>query len=190
MTTLKEEEVQRYCSIDLSQTQKICCNAFEKVQSCIIIMHFHRSHLHLIISLQHSMAEYSDKVFWGHLEKSPKYSLPPAQKLAPHEVDDLKSSISKVQMTHHGSETAVTLEGTNLWFCHQMSVRGHTLATPPDKISGTSIQFHVPKASNDQRDVNESSRKVVVYTHFSKPLKQEPQFEDRVSKLYENKFLI
>ena len=127
------------------------------------------------------MTKYSDKVFWGHLEKSPKYSLPPAQKLAPHEVDDLKPAIFKVQMTHHGSETAVTLEGTNLWFCHQVSVRGRTLATPPDEISGTSIQFHVPKASRDQRDVNESSRKVVIYTHFSKPLKQEPQFEERVS---------
>ena len=36
MTTLKEEDIQRYCSIDLSQTKKICSSAFEKVY---IIMH-------------------------------------------------------------------------------------------------------------------------------------------------------
>ena len=38
MSTLKEEEVQRYCSIDLSQTKKICSSAFEKVYICILYL--------------------------------------------------------------------------------------------------------------------------------------------------------
>ncbi len=59
-------------------------------------------------------------------------------------VDLLRPSIEAVELRHHGSEKAVTLEGRNLWFCYQISVGSHPVKTPHQDLSGTSIQFNVP----------------------------------------------
>ena len=116
----------------------------------------------------------------GHLDKPPKYEFPPAPKHAPGDVDGLKPSIDEIHIHHHGNETATVLEGSNLWFCHQVSFCGHTVPTRFQEISGSSIQLNIPRESQEKSKVNESKGKVSLHTHFSsKPIKfnEVPLFE-------------
>ncbi len=126
------------------------------------------------LALQHTMLEasgYCWKLYHGHLEKAPKYKLPPLSKHPPGPVSQLKPSIEGVELRHHGSETAVALEGKNLWFCYQLSVGGHSEKTPPQDLSGTSIQFNIPKGKSSTTDGG--SVRVTTHSHFTKPVKQE-----------------
>ena len=79
----------------------------------------------------------------------------------------LKPSVTSVELHSHGNELAIVVEGSNLWFCYQVSVGGHTVQTPAHELSGTSIQFNIPMEENKVK-VEEGKVMVVLYSHFSK----------------------
>ncbi len=136
--------------------------------------------------LQYSMTGvtgYSQKLFRCFLDKAPKYDLPPWSKHTPGAVGLLRPSIEAVELRNHGSEKAVALEGRNLWFCYQVSVGGHSVKTPPEVLSGTSIQFNVPERKMIATDGG--IVKVATHSHFSKPVKHEVSItEKKVSSLH------
>ncbi len=126
---------------------------------------------------------YCQKLFHAFLDKAPKYALPPWSKHTPGAVGLLRPSIEAVELQHHGSEKAVALEGRNLWFCYQVSVGGHTVKTPPQDLSGTSIQFNIPQSKAIATDGG--IVKVTTTSHFNKPVKHEvPITEKKVSLLH------
>ena len=128
------------------------------------------------------MFNYCQKIFLGFLEKVPKYTFPPPSKHSPGEVGLVKPSIETVELRHHGSEKAVALEGNNLWFCYQISVDGHPpVETPPQNLSGSSIQFNVPEGKQLMTEYN-SKVKVTTHSRFAKPIKEVvPISEKKVS---------
>ena len=115
------------------------------------------------------MAVYSKKLFISFLDKDPKYCIPSAPKYAPGEINDLKPSIDSVELHHLGSETNIVLEGSNLWFCYQVSISAQSVKTPGRDISGSSIQLKVQHKSVTE----DGNVKVVLHSHFAKPVKQE-----------------
>ncbi len=149
---------------------------------------FHSSSwAHMLITefylLQHSMTGYSQKLFHGFLDRAPKYDLPPWSKHTPGPVGLLRPSIEAVELRHHGSEKAVALEGRNLWFCCQVSVGGHSVLTPPQNLSGTSIQLNLPKSKTIVTDGG--IVKVSTTSHFNKLVKHEvPITEKKVSLVH------
>ena len=126
----------------------------------------------IVFTLQHSMSMYSKKLFIGFLDRDPKYSIPSAPKYAPGEIGDLKPVIDSVELHHLGSETTIVLEGSNLWFCYQVSIGAQLMETPARDISGSSIQFNVQNI-NDKSITEDGKVKVVLHNYFAKPIKQE-----------------
>ena len=113
------------------------------------------------------MAEYCQKIFRSYLEKFPEYTPPSPTKQSPVELTMLKPSITSVELHSHSNQLAVVAEGSNLWFCYQISIGGHTLQTPAHDLSGTSIQFNIQREESKIKVVEEKVG-VSVYSHFSK----------------------
>ncbi len=136
--------------------------------------------------LQHSMtgvSGYSQKLFHGFLDRAPKYDLPLWSKHTPCAVGLLRPSIEAMELRHHGSEKAVAMEGRNLWFCYQVSVGGHSVQTPPQDLSGTSIQFNLSQSKAVATD--DGIVKVTTQSHFSKSVKHEVSItEKKVSLIH------
>ncbi len=114
------------------------------------------------------METYCEKLFRGYLDKSPEYRVLPTGK-APASLN-MKPTVSDVIIHEHGSEVASVVEGTDFWFCHRLSIRGESIATPASKISGTSINLNFDKESkptlsalSDNEEVN-----LKVFNHFMK----------------------
>ena len=125
------------------------------------------------------MAAYSKKIFIGYLDRDPKYSIPSTPKHAPGEISDLKPNADSMELRRLGSETAIVLEGSNLWFCYQVIIGSHTVKTPARDLSSSSIQFNVQK--EDHKIVIEDGKvKVVIHSHFAKPIKQDVPANDKL----------
>ena len=121
-----------------------------------------------VFSTQHSMETYCEKLFRGYLDKAPEYKIPSEGK-APASLN-MRPTVSGVTIHEHGSEVALVVEGTDFWFCHRLSIRGESIATPASKISGTSIKLNFDKESkptlsalSDNEEVN-----LKVFNHFMK----------------------
>ena len=126
------------------------------------------------------MLEYCKSVFEHHLDKFPKYSFPETTRHALDDVPDLKPVIDEIQIHHHGNETAIVIEGRNLWFCYGVSFRKQKLPIPAPDVSGSSIQFNgvVPSESEV---VTYKKEYVSLDNHFkSKPIQQEVEVFERV----------
>ena len=132
--------------------------------------------------MQHTMLEYSSSLFENYLDKSPKYSFPEVLQRALSDVDDSKPSISEIQIHHHGSESAMVMEGSNLWFCYQLSFRGLKLSVPVSDISGSSIQFNGVEVPVESMAALSSGKEVVnIFSYFkSKAIRQEVEVHERV----------
>ena len=128
------------------------------------------------------MLEYSKSIFESYLDKSPKYSFPEVIRHALGDVDDSKPSVCEVQIHHHGNESAVVMEGSNLWFCYQLSFRGLKLSVPASDISGSSIQFNGVQIPIESTAILSSGKEVVnLFSHFkSKVIRQEAEVHERV----------
>ena len=113
------------------------------------------------------MAEYCQKIFRSFLEKSPEYIPSSSAKQPLTELTMLKPSVTSVELHSHGNELAIVVEGSNLWFCYQISIGGHTVHTPAHDLSGTSIQFNIPKEESKVK-VEKGEVMVVLCSHFSK----------------------
>ena len=127
------------------------------------------------------MVEYCQKIFRSFLEKFPEYIPPSLAKQFPTELTMLKPSVTSVELHSHDNELAVVVEGTNLWFCYQISIGGHTVQTPAHDLSGTSIQFNIQREES-KVEVEEGKVMVVLYSLFSKkPLSEEVPALQKVS---------
>ena len=129
------------------------------------------------------MLEYSNSIFENYLDKSPKYSFPNhGLRHALGDVEDSKPSIYEVQIHHHGNESAVVMEGSNLWFCYQLSFRRLKLSVPASDISGSSIQFNGVNVPTESTAVLSSGKEIVnLLSHFkSKAIRQEVEVHERV----------
>ena len=130
----------------------------------------------LFIHMQHCSAEYSKAIFDSHLDKEPGYSSPPALKHAPQEIENLLPSVSEVHIHHHGDQTAIAIEGTNLWFCREVSLLGHKQNIPPSITSGSSIHINIPTKKLKLGDDASGKQSIssVIFTPFSsKSIKQD-----------------
>ena len=125
------------------------------------------------------MEAYSKKVFIGFLDRDPKYSIPSAPRHAPGEISDLKPNADAMELRHLSSETAIILEGTNLWFCYQVIIGTHTMKTPARDLSSSSMQFNVQK-ENHKIVTEDGKVKVVLHSHFVKPVKQAVPANDKL----------
>ena len=83
---------------------------------------------------------------------------------------ELKPSVLAIDICHHGNETAVVLEGENLWFCHQVTVGGHHELLPAQKATASSIQFNFPR-EDGSIDIERGEVKITLQSHFSKSIK-------------------
>ena len=110
------------------------------------------------------------KVFHGYLEKEPKYSLPSAKKYAPGELPHLKPCLTAVNIHHHGDETAVVLEGKNLWFCLKTTVSDHHQQLSAQETTASSIQFNIPYNAA-VITVRDGKVKISLQSNFAKPFK-------------------
>ena len=127
------------------------------------------------------MGEYSRTIFDSYLDKEPKFSFPPAPKHAPSELKHLTPSVQEVHVHHHGGQTAIVVEGSNLWFCRELSVLGHRQKVPAHDVSGSSIQFNVDSFDKGQEHNHAHFKEVTVYSQFSsKPNKQEVDVHKKV----------
>ena len=110
----------------------------------------------IFLLYQHSMSKFSDDIFVGYLDKHPEYSIPKSmESVILGDVEDLKPEIHDIiQIHHHSNQSAIVIEGHNLWFCYQVSFRGHKVLIPASDISGSSISFNVAnlKSSNQEEE--------------------------------------
>ena len=131
----------------------------------------------MLIYTQHCSAEYSKTIFDSHLDKEPRYFIPPAPKHAPQEIKNLLPSVSEVHVHHHGDQTAIAVEGTNLWFCHEVSLLGQKQNIPPSITSGSSIHINIPtknlKLGGDGASGKQSLSSVIFTPFSSRSIKQD-----------------
>ena len=132
------------------------------------------------------MEEYSRTIFDSYLDKEPKFLFPPTPKHAPSELQNLIPSVKKVHVHHHGGQTAIVVEGSNLWFCRELSLLGHRQKVPAHDVSGSSIQFNVDSFDKGQKHDHAHFKEVVtVYSQFSsKPNKQEADVHKKVRPIF------
>ena len=96
----------------------------------------------------------------------------------------LKPSVTSVELHSHGNELAIVVEGSNLWFCYQVSIGGHTVQTPAHDLSGISIHFNIPKEESKVK-VEKGEVMVVLCSHFSKkPFSKDVPALQKVSLAY------
>ena len=112
------------------------------------------------------------KVFYGYLEKEPKYSLPSAPKDAPGELHDLKPSVQAVNICHHGNEAVVVLEGKNLWFCHQITVGRCNQLLPAQKTTASSIQFNFEHKDRHKITISDGRVMVSIQSYFNRKVEK------------------
>ena len=137
------------------------------------------------------METYRQKIFRGYLEKDPEYKIPPSAKKTPESVESLRPMISGVVVHEHGSEMALVIEGSNLWFCYQLSVNGDSIDTPACDITGTSIKLNLDKDSRTSLSslTDGQEVKVKVHNHFFKSPSPVVQVQKKVTSVYTFKFL-
>ena len=71
-----------------------------------------------------------------------------------------------VNISHHGNETAVVLEGEDLWFCYETTVGEHHQLLPARETTASSIQFNIPRKAIT---VEHGKVKVLLKSLFNKP---------------------
>ena len=124
------------------------------------------------------MSVYSKNIFDAHLDKPPKYTFPESPKHAIDDVNDLRPCVSEILIHHHGNQSAIVLEGKNLWFCYQISFREHKIKVAASDVSDTSIQFNIAYESPSQKCNKET---VALHNFFSsKPAKIEAGVSEKV----------
>ena len=129
---------------------------------------------------QHSVSLYSKNIFDAHLDKPPKYTFPETPKHAIGDVNDLRPCVSEILIHYHGNESAIVLEGENLWFCYQISFRGHKVPVAAADVSDTSIQFKNALYESPSRKCNKET--ITLHNFFSsKPTKIEARVSEKVS---------
>ena len=116
------------------------------------------------------MFSYAQKISHGFLKEDPEYAPPLA--LSPEhvlpELDDLRPTLSCVELRPHGNELAVVVEGSNLWFSYQISLHDtQKKSISCDESNGTSIQYNLCGDQIYKVKVDSGNVTVLLQTHFS-----------------------
>ena len=128
------------------------------------------------------MLEYSKDMFECYLDKQPKYLFPGSKQRALSDLNNLRPSVEGIQIHHHGNQCAVVVEGSNLWFCYQISFRGQKSAIPASEISGSAIQLIIDNMSGKIEALSSGREYVTLYNHFkSKAIRQDVDVHEKVS---------
>ena len=98
----------------------------------------------------------------------------------PADLKVVKPSIESVSFHRHGKEIAVTIKGSNLWFCYQVKVGKHTEKIKAQNVSKQSIQFNCDpelnrKISSDSAEIN-----VTLWTHFYEQTRKKVKTDHKV----------
>lgn len=120
------------------------------------------------------MSNYAHKLFHGFLKKQPQFCWPASLRDTPPELDDLKPTLSCVELHRHGNELVVVVEGSNLWFSYQTSLhRTQKIHIYGEESYGTFIKYILPGDHEDKVVVESGKVTVCLQTHFSlQPVKQ------------------
>ena len=125
------------------------------------------------------MLEYSKDIFECYLDKQPKYPFPVSKQHALGDLNNLRPSIEGIQIHHHGNQCAVVVEGSNLWFCYQISFRGQKLPIPASEISGSAIQLI--NMSGQRESLSSGRERVTLFNYFkSKSNYQDVEVHEKV----------
>ena len=124
--------------------------------------------------------EYSKDIFESYLDKHPKYVFPESKQHALGDLNNLRPFVEGIQIHHHGNQYAVIVEGSNLWFCYQISFRGQKLPIPASEMSGSAIQLI---NMSGKIEVSSSVREsVTLFNYFkSRPIRQDVKVHEKVS---------
>lgn len=135
---------------------------------------------------QHTMCEFSKDIFDAYLDQAPKYSkLNSFPKRADSEsvlsdVEDVTPELDEVQIHHHGNQSAIVIEGRNLWFCYQVSFRGLKVPIPASDISGSSIRYNIKSLKASDQDHKMCETVTLGYYFKSRPIRKSVDVHEKV----------
>lgn len=125
------------------------------------------------------MGEYQQKVFRAHLEKEGnKYAAPMISCIDIAEVADLKPQVESFNIHTYPGEHTVVLDGSNLWFCHEVHLGEKDniihIKSSAETNAGRSIQFNYKATQmTDRLIVNNDKVKVTLHSHFANPIRKQ-----------------
>ena len=194
MREMTQEEMQLYshCPLQMEDVDLLQSDFYVKVSALqqwfvyiMVDLYSACTCICVCVFMQHGMAAYAKKVFRAFLEKSttrePAYKIPLSPKYVP-ELSDLKPSLTSVQLHRHGNELAVVVEGSNLWFSHQIALQGMPrVPIPGSKSSGSEIQFNIKgDDSIALEDGKIKEVRVTLHSYFSKTTKVDVPLHHKV----------
>lgn len=124
------------------------------------------------------MDDYSTKLLRSYLDNEPqKYTLPDSigsEDIA--EVSGLKPMVKSVSIYKYPNEHSAVLEGSNLWFCHEVHLGEEKnkihIKHSAEMITGRSIQFNYRPTDKTDHLVVGDKMKVELHSHFSNRLQK------------------
>lgn len=122
------------------------------------------------------MEEYRNKVFRAYLENEPEKYVAPNSPGDIAEVSTLKPEVNTVSVYKYPSEHTVVLEGSNLWFCHEVHLgeKEHKFRIKnSEAITGRSIQFNYEPTEKSDQLVSDKKVKVSLRSHFANPIRKQ-----------------
>jgi hypothetical protein len=130
------------------------------------------------------MREYHVKLLRAHLNQDPQYTKPTSTKTVA-DISELKLNVKSVSIYKFPNEHSVVLEGSNLWFCHEVLLGEgeHKVSAErsTEMFTGRSIQFNYEPTDNTDHLVVDDKIKVRLHSHFSPKLMDVRIFVEQVS---------
>ena len=117
------------------------------------------------------MELYSQKVYRGYIERPPyKYMVPLLSK-TPTPLKNLQPSTSDhIQVDRHGSELAIVLEGSNLWFCHKVTIGSLVIKITASLCNGNCVHYNMDKWDSNIGHLKDGEKvSITLHNHFSRP---------------------
>lgn len=113
---------------------------------------------------------YSQKVYRGFIERPPgEYVIPSSSSIPAPLLNLQPATADHLQVDEHGSEIAIVFEGSNLWFCHKMSVGGLVINVRASESNGNCIRHNMEKKDSTVGHLKDGECvKITLHSHFSK----------------------
>lgn len=110
-------------------------------------------------------------MYRGFIEKPPTKYLIPSSSSTPTPLPNLQpAAADHLQVDEHGNEIAIVFEGSNLWFCHKMSINGLVINIRAFESNGNCIRHNLERKDCTIGHLKDGeSVKITLHSHFSKP---------------------
>ena len=120
---------------------------------------------------QHNMELYSQKVYRGYVERPPnKYMVPSLSKTPTPLINLYPTTSDHLQVDRHGSELAIVLEGSNLWFCHKMTIGNLMIKITASLCNGNCVHYNMDKWDSTVGRLKDGEKvNITLHNHFSRP---------------------